>query len=104
MDYSMINGAIQVWEINTNPHITAEGPDRIGPRKRVYDLAEQRFFSALKTQALAREGATTDVTRLEKPSFNTTLCAQLRRSPRSPHPEAPPKASENLTWPSSEVG
>jgi hypothetical protein len=51
IDYSMLNGTIQVWEINTNPHITAEGPDRIGPRKRVYDLAEQRFFSALKALA-----------------------------------------------------
>jgi hypothetical protein len=54
IDYSMFNGTIQVWEINTNPHITTEGPERIGPRKRVYDLAEQRFFSALKAMASNR--------------------------------------------------
>jgi hypothetical protein len=49
VDYSMLNGAIQVWEINTNPHITAEGPDRLGPRKPVYDLVEESFISALET-------------------------------------------------------
>lgn len=48
IDYSMLGNDIRVWEINTNPHITYEGEERVGPRKPVFDLVEQRMLSALK--------------------------------------------------------
>lgn len=47
IDYSMLGNAMRVWEINTNPHITYEGEERMGPRKPVFDLVEQRMLSAL---------------------------------------------------------
>jgi hypothetical protein len=48
IDYSMLGNDIRVWEINTNPHITYDGEKRVGPRKPVFDLVEQRMLSALK--------------------------------------------------------
>jgi hypothetical protein len=55
MDYGLLNGAIQVWEINTNPHITNLSAARYGSRRAVYDLVEQRMAAAL--EALADEPA-----------------------------------------------
>ena len=48
IDYSMVNGNIRVWEINTNPTITNARAMRFGARKPVYDLVEARMSSALE--------------------------------------------------------
>jgi len=47
IDYGMLNGAIQVWEINTNPTITTGEPKRSGSRKPIYDAVERRMALAL---------------------------------------------------------
>jgi hypothetical protein len=50
VDYGLLNGAIQVWEINTNPHVTSldpRGPDR----RAIYEAVEQRMTRALEEVA-----------------------------------------------------
>jgi hypothetical protein len=47
IDYSVWGDSIRVWEINTNPHITYDGEDRVGPRKPIFDFVEQTMVSAL---------------------------------------------------------
>lgn len=48
IDYGMLVDAIQVWEINTNPHITSRGEKRSGPRSPIYDALERRMAIALE--------------------------------------------------------
>ena len=48
IDYAMLNGAIQVWEINTDPTITTGESKRSGPRKPVYDAVERRMALAFQ--------------------------------------------------------
>ena len=48
IDYSMENGNIRVWEINTNPTITGSAGTRFGSRKPIYDLLEERMSTALE--------------------------------------------------------
>ena len=52
-DYGIADGALQIWEINTNPHITTT-PERRPRRPRVYDLVEQRMTAALEELARGR--------------------------------------------------
>jgi hypothetical protein len=48
IDYSVLNGNIRVWEINTNPTITVGSQDgRFGERGEIYDLVESRMCLAL---------------------------------------------------------
>lgn len=47
MDYALLDGRIQVWEINTNPTITTHGPRRIGARAPVYEHVAKTMASAL---------------------------------------------------------
>jgi len=48
IDYGMLEDAIQVWEINTNPHITVQRQRRRGPRLLVYEEVERRMGLALE--------------------------------------------------------
>jgi hypothetical protein len=45
-DYGLRDGAMQVWEINTNPHITSVGARR-RLRPAIFDAAERRMAAAL---------------------------------------------------------
>ena len=45
-DYGLLDGALQVWEINTNPHITNVSPRR-ARRPWIFDAAEQHMAAAL---------------------------------------------------------
>jgi hypothetical protein len=48
IDYGVLGDAIQVWEINTNPHITTRRENRGGPRLPVYEAVERRIGIALE--------------------------------------------------------
>lgn len=49
IDYSMSNGNMVVWEINTNPVVSPSSrATRTGPREAVYDLVESRMSLALE--------------------------------------------------------
>ncbi|MGH7264503.1 MAG: hypothetical protein ACREMB_06550 [Candidatus Rokuibacteriota bacterium] len=47
MDYALLDGEIQVWEINTNPTVTSHGPRRIGARAPVYEHVAKTMAKAL---------------------------------------------------------
>jgi hypothetical protein len=52
MDYGVLHGKIQVWEINTNPAIAGSPASRHGPRHWIQDHAHRQLSEAL--QQLAR--------------------------------------------------
>jgi hypothetical protein len=60
IDYSVCNGQIQVWEINTNPMITHRSDGRVASRIRVQDEFSRRLtavFRELEQMLVARQYA-----------------------------------------------
>jgi hypothetical protein len=49
IDYSLLEGRIQVWEINSNPMIASENSLRNRARRPAHDLAIGRIVTALRT-------------------------------------------------------
>jgi hypothetical protein len=86
MDYGFKDGAIRVWEINTNPMLGR--PDISHPGVEIYDRYVGRSFEQLRDALLALDPADDDrpfwiVPVLERPS-RTRAAAALRASPARP--------------------
>jgi hypothetical protein len=47
MDYAILDGKIQVWEINTNPTVTSPAATRISSRAAVYEHVTKTMAEAL---------------------------------------------------------
>lgn len=47
IDYSLLDGQVQVWEINTNPIFASPGPAKASPRDAVHRLAAKNLVDAL---------------------------------------------------------
>jgi hypothetical protein len=53
MDYALLGGRLQVWEINTNPTIATPGSE-MGPRAAAKRLVRERMVTAFEALADAR--------------------------------------------------